>query len=170
MQPVPLNLCVQLVDVVAHTQQKKLDFYIDLPAGQKSVESVVMFKHSKCSLYLNQAVHPVTDPVPAHDVFQGHFPLCNQHFRHIHLLPFSGSGTFTPKTQNGDSRYSPRSDKYPGRTHIPSRSSFSSFIRSTEYVHDHRHSSLLLPDKSYFYGGQSLSGNCVFSISHRSMA
>ncbi len=79
MQPVPLDLRMQLVDVVAHAQQKKLDFYIDFSTSQKSVKPVVMFQDSECSLYLNRAVHPVADTVSAHDVLQGYFPFRDQH-------------------------------------------------------------------------------------------
>lgn len=69
LQSAILYLCVQFVDVIPHTQQKKLDFYIDFSAGQKSVESIVIFQHSKCAFDLNGSVDPIADPFLTHDVF-----------------------------------------------------------------------------------------------------
>ena len=96
-QPIPLNLCVEFIDVVPHAQQKKLDFYFDFSAGQKSVETVVMFQHSEGSFDLDRTVHPIPDPLFTRNVFQGYRSFLNQYLRHIQLLFFFGAGTFSAK-------------------------------------------------------------------------
>ena len=57
-----LDLCMQFIDVVAHTQQKDLQFYLCFPPQQKSLESVIIFQNAKSSFYLNGTVHPIFDP------------------------------------------------------------------------------------------------------------
>ena len=69
-QPVSLDFGMEFVDVIPHAQQKKLDFYINFPTCQKSVESVVMFQHTKGPFYLDRSVHTVADPRLAGDIFQ----------------------------------------------------------------------------------------------------
>ena len=69
-QPVSLDLGMEFIDVVPHTQQKKLDFHIEFPIRQKSVNSIVMFQYTEGSFHLDGTIHTVADAGRAGDIFQ----------------------------------------------------------------------------------------------------
>ena len=48
---------MKLVDVVTHTEKKKLGFYFGFSTGQKTGEFIVAFEYSEGSFHLDRAVH-----------------------------------------------------------------------------------------------------------------
>ena len=56
-QSVILYLRVQLVEIVAHTQQKHLQFYFCFPSQQKSLELIIIFQYTKApSTWIEQFI------------------------------------------------------------------------------------------------------------------
>ena len=80
---VVLNLGMQFVDVVSKTQEQDLQFYFGFPSEQKSLELIIVFQNPKSALYLNGAVHTISDTCFAHDIFVRSLTVVYKVFGHI---------------------------------------------------------------------------------------
>ena len=60
--PIWLDFGLQFLDVISYVQQQDLPFCLGFSPQQKSLEFIIMFQHSKCPFYLDQALHTIKLP------------------------------------------------------------------------------------------------------------
>ena len=89
-----LYLGVQFVDIISHAQQKNLQFYFGFSAEKKSLKLIVVFQNAECPFYLDGSVHPIQDPLFAHDIFIRFPSLFHKLFGYIQLFVPLRSGAF----------------------------------------------------------------------------
>ena len=81
--PVILYFRMQFIQIIPHAEQKNLQFYFCFPSKQKSLEFIIIFQDSKDSFYLDRAVHPISNPFFAQDIFIRFLTLFQKALRNI---------------------------------------------------------------------------------------